>query len=836
MSKQNAFKNHLRDKALKLSFSLAITIVPFMTLSQQAAMPQATLWQSFEEGGQKALKAARYTEAERLFSEAVEAARSVKDKGARLGQSLINLASCYTEEGNYKKAEEMFKQAIVVLEENKGGQSINMALLLNNLASMYEKQARFNEAEQFYRRAISMGEKAVGAKQVGLALGWNNLAQLLITFGRFEEAEKVIKHSDSLFNNDKKKNSLNYAVLLYDKGYLQEARGHFKEAEAYYHLEQDVMEKVLGNKAPLYGKGMQGLALLYVKEGKYKEAEAAAKQAYEIMKLTYNSEHPDMATARETLATVYLAMGLYHEAEPQCKQALEIRQKAFGKDSALLSCSLVLLARTYQQLGNYSEARPLFQQTLNLREREVGHDHTAVAQCFKYLGALDQEEGKYAESLVNLDKALAIDEAKLGPDHPEVAEIVRYLAIAYAHLGKTEQAEEYYKKSIAALEKSTGNDNDQYASSVRELAAFYVTQNKTKEAIELYQQVLSIDETTYGATSAKVAGDLETLAKIMNKAGDAAAKPLIARAAEIKKSLPGSAMLSQLANSQVSSSGAPGSSSGSSSGVSSTSKVPEKPVADKWALVVGISNFKDPSINLKYAAKDATDFRNYLISKGNFQPDHVKLLVDGSASRQNIIDQLGDKWLGRVANRDDLVVVYVSSHGSGAMEQAGGVNFLVAHDTNKNSLLATGIPMQWLTNMVKEQVHSERTVIIMDVCHGGSAAPAEKGLTRNTGLNLDKLSLGNGQAVLCSSLADQVSWESKTYQNSVFTRRLIEGLESKGNKTNLADAYDYLRDAVESEVLRDRGELQTPVLNTKLWLGSGAILAVEPAKPRPNLK
>ena len=96
--------------------------------------------------------------------------------------------------------------------------------------------------------------------------------------------------------------------------------------------------------------------------------------------------------------------------------------------------------------------------------------------------------------------------------------------------------------------------------------------------------------------------------------------------------------------------------------------------------------------------------------------------------------------------------------------------------------------------------------------------------------------LGNGQAVLCSSLADQVSWESKTYQNSVFTRRLIEGLESKGNKTNLADAYDYLKDAVESEVLRDRGELQTPVLNTKLWLGSGAILAVKPAKPRPNLK
>lgn len=831
MSQEKSFRYQLKNKAFKLSLSLALTIVPFMVVSQQAARPQVTLWQSYAEAGHKAMKAARYAEAERLFTEALEASRSIKDKGNRLSQTLINLSNCYAEQSYYKKAEDMYKQAIVVLEENKSGESISMALVLNNLASIYDKQGRFSEAEQFYRRAISMGEKAVGAKEVGLALGWNNLAQLLLTFGRYDESEKAIKRCDALFDNAKKKNSLNYAILLCNKGYLQEARGHFSEAENYYHEEQAVMEKVLGNKAPLYGKGMQVLAELYVKEGKYKEAEASAKQAYEIMKLTYNNEHPDIAVAMETLANVYLAMGRYQEAEPLCKKALEIRQNVFGKDNALLSRSLTLLARTYQQQGNYSEAKPLFERSLALRERELGHEHTLVAQSLKDLGALDQEEGKYSESLVYLDRALSIDEAKLGPDHPDVAEIIRYLAIAYAHApaseNKAQQAEEYYKKSIASLEKTMGTSNTQYGSSVRELAAYYVTQGKTKEAIDLYQQVLSIDETTYGANSAKVAGDLETLAKIMNKAGDATGKQLSARALEIKKSLPGSALLGQLAESQA---------TNAKANQSSPSPSTEKPVADKWALVVGISNFKDPSINLKYAAKDATDFRNYLIAKGNFQADHVKLLVDGSASRQNIIDQLGDKWLGRVANRDDLVVVYVSSHGSGAMEQAGGVNFLVAHDTNKNSLLATGIPMQWLTNMVKEQVHSDRTVIIMDVCHGGSAAPAEKGLTRNTGLDLEKLNLGNGQAVLCSSLADQVSWESKSYQNSVFTRRLIEGLESKGNKTNLADAYDYLKDAVESEVLRDRGELQTPVLNTKLWLGSGAILAVKPAKPRPNLK
>ncbi|MFT2543646.1 hypothetical protein ACMWP9_37310, partial [Escherichia coli] len=47
-------------------------------------------------------------------------------------------------------------------------------------------------------------------------------------------------------------------------------------------------------------------------------------------------------------------------------------------------------------------------------------------------------------------------------------------------------------------------------------------------------------------------------------------------------------------------------------------KVIDAGIGSKWALCVGISSFQDPSINLKYAAKDATDFSNFLVAKGNF--------------------------------------------------------------------------------------------------------------------------------------------------------------------------------------------------------------------------
>ena len=65
-------------------------------------------------------------------------------------------------------------------------------------------------------------------------------------------------------------------------------------------------------------------------------------------------------------------------------------------------------------------------------------------------------------------------------------------------------------------------------------------------------------------------------------------------------------------------------------------------------------------------------------------------------------------------------------------------------------------------------------------------------------------------------------------ENSVFTKRLIEALQSHQDKTTIFEAYNQLKILVESEVLRDRGELQTPLLWSKGWLGKDPILAEEP--------
>jgi len=260
---------------------------------------------------------------------------------------------------------------------------------------------------------------------------------------------------------------------------------------------------------------------------------------------------------------------------------------------------------------------------------------------------------------------------------------------------------------------------------------------------------------------------------------------------------------------------------------------PNTPISDKWAVVVGISEFAKPSLNLKYAAKDASDFKNFLVSKCHFAPDHIRLITNQNATKNKIMDVLGDSWLPRVTLPADLVVIYISSHGSPSSLDVAGVNYIVAHDTDPEKLFTTGIPIQHLAETIRERVHSKRVLIVLDACHSGAASGESKGLQRTANVDASAFAQGTGHAVICSSSRSESSWESKNQPNGVFTKALIDAFASKGESTKLTDAFGKLKEKVQTQVAAERGVMQTPVLEASKWKGDELILAAVPASPRP---
>ncbi|MCA9803717.1 MAG: tetratricopeptide repeat protein [Cyanobacteria bacterium HKST-UBA02] len=610
--------------------------------------------------------------------------------------------------------------------------------------------------------------------------------------------------------------------------------GRPAEAEPLLRRVLVIQEQLLPADSLETARTLSNLSECLRQQGKLDEAEKLIRRSLPIVEKQLGSDDLAASVVLNNLSMILLDQCRYDEAEDMMKRSLAIRQTRLGAEDKAVATVLNNLATLNYRQGKYSEAESLFRRALAIWEKTPGKDHPDYALGLSNLAAVLRDQGNLEQGEKLYRQALAIQEVTLGAESTQVATTLSNIATLLAGKGADnfKEAESLFQRSVniwqAALDKGMVEEGASLLLTLHNMAELYLDERKYDQAETVCRQCVALSEKIYGSKDARVATELLLLSRIAAAQGNRAEKDATSkRVGEITSGLPGHVK-------------PPESSGDATTGVSpelsesGSALSPSRPVKDKWALVIGISNFKDPSLNLKYSAKDAIDFKNYLVSKGHFKPDHVKLLTDKAATRENIVSTLGERWLTRVANRDDLVVVYVSSHGSSAKRDVAGVNMLVAYDTNIDNQLATGIPMEWLSQIIKDQVHCDRVVLILDVCHSGAAKTASKGLTRRFDFNLNDVGAGSGQIILCSSQSDQVSWESSKYPNSVFTRRLIEGLERNGNATRLSEAFSYLKEHVEEEVLRDRAVVQTPVLKRK-WSGYDVILSVPPTSPRPGL-
>ncbi|MBK9143430.1 MAG: caspase family protein [Candidatus Melainabacteria bacterium] len=237
-------------------------------------------------------------------------------------------------------------------------------------------------------------------------------------------------------------------------------------------------------------------------------------------------------------------------------------------------------------------------------------------------------------------------------------------------------------------------------------------------------------------------------------------------------------------------------------------------IREKWALVVGVGNFADPNIpKLRYSAKDARDMAEFLVKHAGFKSDHVRILVDGGATREKITDGLSGSWLPTVSKPGDLVFLFISSHGTPAYRDIGALNSVVTYDTRLDGLFETAVPMQGLVRMLTSKLPKRYTFAVLDTCYsGGLDAPGDEAKSL-ANINPD-LMLGSSYQLLASSSdSNERSWESKRYPNSIFTRQLIDSvLENPGND-DFHFLFSEIRKRVANEVAADyTGNTQTPRL------------------------
>ena len=238
------------------------------------------------------------------------------------------------------------------------------------------------------------------------------------------------------------------------------------------------------------------------------------------------------------------------------------------------------------------------------------------------------------------------------------------------------------------------------------------------------------------------------------------------------------------------------------------------PAGSRWAVVIGVSEYQDPRLNLRYAAQDAEDLAALIRTPngGAFPDENVLLLTDGQATSREVTRALRS-FLTRPAT-EDLVLIYLACHGGPDPRRPTGPLYLLTHDTEYADIAGTAVPMDEIDGALRGSLLSERVVVIADTCHSGDLGGAGRRSVASaevTNRYLNRLAGSKpGVALLTSCESAESSQEDGRWGggHGVFTWHLLEGMRGAADGfggrerdgiVSVGELFEYVRERVRAD-------------------------------------
>jgi len=204
---------------------------------------------------------------------------------------------------------------------------------------------------------------------------------------------------------------------------------------------------------------------------------------------------------------------------------------------------------------------------------------------------------------------------------------------------------------------------------------------------------------------------------------------------------------------------------------------------DIWAVIVGVSKYQNPELNLNSAARDAQEFKNFLMSSagGSVPETNISFLLNEQATLRNIKSSLS-KTL-KSAFEEDMIILYFACHG---VPEEGELYFLT-YDSDPADAISSALPQSFLERLLTRNVKTNKVIMFADACHSGALGmPSLRGSRAAITNKLFSAiaQAKNGVAILAASSANEFSQEDQKWGggHGVFTYYVLQGLKGKADE------------------------------------------------------
>jgi hypothetical protein len=226
----------------------------------------------------------------------------------------------------------------------------------------------------------------------------------------------------------------------------------------------------------------------------------------------------------------------------------------------------------------------------------------------------------------------------------------------------------------------------------------------------------------------------------------------------------------------------------------------------KFAVVVGIPQSSDPAWRpLRFAQKDADDLGRVLRDPLRGQFANVAVLSSPLDTTKAGLLEAAHRLALQAANGDDVMLFYVSAHGTLARDHRGTLRrYLVTSDAHMNDVSGTALSVEELQTVLNATA-SHRRVVVLATCHSGNGKSllpqdmSDELASIKGGWIEQPLEVGSrASVVLSASDFGETAREDELLQNDIYTHFLVEGLSGAADRNGdgavtATEAHDFAR-------------------------------------------
>ncbi|MCE3228929.1 MAG: hypothetical protein K0S32_3480 [Bacteroidetes bacterium] len=293
----------------------------------------------------------------------------------------------------YYMAEQSFKLAKTLYEQDSKTSSGNYAQTISNLGLLYQSRGRYNKAKTYNEQAIKLRES--GDNKGMLIASTNNNAVLKKETGFYTEAEKELKKALVLAveQNDVLAKALinnNLAMTYLDMNKMKDAESKMNESIA------DASTILKENTSNLI-KLKINLANIYRFMKRYDEAEKLYLVAIDAKEKKLGA-HPDLAHLKKGLAQLYMEMNKTAEVEKLLNSAYDINKRKLGENNPATVSTQQELANFYRFNNNSQKALDLMLKVTEKKKTIYGESHPNYIQALEDLSLAQWQNNKITEA------------------------------------------------------------------------------------------------------------------------------------------------------------------------------------------------------------------------------------------------------------------------------------------------------------------------------------------------------------------------------------------------------------------------------------------------------